>query len=212
MIEFLDGYDKQLLLWLNGFHNSFWDPVMWWTSSAPFWIPFYLILMFILVKYRKSDVQMETFKQVLLIIGSIAVAILLADQISSGFFKPFFERFRPSHSPDLIGQVHLLADPNGSIYKGGLYGFVSSHAANSFAIAWFVAALLKSRRSWLIMMFWASLVSYSRIYLGVHYPGDIIGGAIIGMLSGWTAASLFFYLEKKWIKPSSVILKESDSN
>jgi undecaprenyl-diphosphatase len=212
MIDFLDGYDKQLLLWLNGFHNSFWDTIMWWASSAPFWIPFYIILLIILIKDKKSNIRIETFKRISFIIGSIAVAILLADQISSGFFKPFFERLRPSHTPDLLGQVHLLADPNGSIYKGGLYGFVSSHAANSFAIAWFVSALLKSKRTWIIMIFWASIVSYSRIYLGVHYPGDILGGAIIGILSGWIAASLYFYLKKKWSKTNSTILKEIDLN
>jgi len=198
MIDTLDSIDKELLLWLNGFHNPFWDSIMWWVSSAPFWIPFYIILLYFILKARNPSWPKQNFKQWAGIVISISVAILLADQISSGFFKPFFERFRPSHSPELDGLVHLLTDPNGSIYTGGMYGFVSSHAANSFAIAVFAASLIQSKNAWVTLLFWATLVSYSRIYLGVHYPGDILGGAIIGVFSGYAAAKLYFKLETKW--------------
>lgn len=199
MIEFLDTVDKDLLVFLNGFHNSLMDVWMWRISSAPFWIPFYLLLLFLLVRNKWTSVGNQNLKQIGFIIVSISVAILLADQISSGFFKPFFERLRPSHSPELDGLVHLLTDSNGNIYKGGMYGFVSSHAANSFAVAWFVSSLMRSKPMWVFMISWASIVSYSRIYLGVHYPGDIIGGTIIGVLSGYTASKLYFYMEQKWL-------------
>ena len=199
MIETLDTFDKELLLWLNGFHTPFWDTIMWWFSSAPFWIPFYLILLFVILKSINKNWPQQNYKQWVGVIVSISVAILLADQISSGFFKPFFERLRPSHSPGLEGLVHLLTDPNGNIYKGGMYGFVSSHAANSFAIAIFSGYLIKTKNAWIGLILWASLVSYSRIYLGVHYPGDIIGGAIIGILSGFVAARLYFFIEEKWV-------------
>ena len=198
MIELIDSIDKEVLVWLNGFHNSFMDTIMWYVSSAPFWIWFYVILLAFLLKTRSAIWPKVDFKQLAFIVVSISVAILLADQISSGFFKPFFGRLRPSHSPELEGLVHLLTNPDGEIYKGGQFGFVSSHAANSFAIAWFASALLQMRKAWVIMMIWAALVSYSRIYLGVHYLGDITGGAIIGMLSGAVAAKLYFYLNSKW--------------
>lgn len=199
MIELIDSIDKEVLVWLNGFHNPFMDTVMWYVSSAPIWIPFYILLLVLLIRENWSPISTSNYKNIGCIILSISVAILLADQISSGFFKPFFERLRPSHSPELIGRVHLLQDPNGSIYKGGLYGFVSSHAANSFAIAWFVGAIMKSKNMWVLMLVWALIVSYSRIYLGVHYPGDILGGTIIGILSGYTASKLYFYLSQKWL-------------
>jgi undecaprenyl-diphosphatase len=199
MIETLDTFDKELLLWLNGFHTPFWDTIMWLFSSAPFWIPFYLILLFVILKSINQNWPQQNYKQWIGVIVSISVAILLADQISSGFFKPFFERLRPSHSSDLEGLVHLLSDPNGNIYKGGMYGFVSSHAANSFAIAIFAGYLIKTKNAWIGLILWASLVSYSRIYLGVHYPGDIIGGTIIGVLSGFVAAKLYFFIEEKWV-------------
>jgi len=199
MIETLDTFDKEFLLWLNGFHTPFWDTIMWLFSSAPFWIPFYLILLFVILKSINQNWPQQNYKQWIGVIVSISVAILLADQISSGFFKPFFERLRPSHSPELEGLVHLLSDPNGNIYKGGMYGFVSSHAANSFAIAIFAGYLIKTKNAWIGLILWASLVSYSRIYLGVHYPGDIIGGTIIGVLSGFVAAKLYFFIEEKWV-------------
>ena len=199
MIELIDSLDKELLVFLNGFHTPFVDVWMWRISSAPFWIPFYGVLMFLLIKKRWSSIMVQNVKQIGFVILSISVAILLADQISSGFFKPFFARFRPSHSPELEGLVHLLTDSNGNIYKGGMYGFVSSHAANSFAIAWFVSSLQKTKAIWIMMIGWASVVSYSRIYLGVHYPGDILGGTIIGILSGYTASKLYFYLQQRWL-------------
>jgi undecaprenyl-diphosphatase len=94
--------------------------------------------------------------------------------------------------------VHVLTKPDGSIYRGGQFGFVSSHAANSFAIAWFVGRILKSKKAWTLMVSWALVVSYSRIYLGVHYPGDILGGALIGIGSGSIAAFVYHKLQLKW--------------
>jgi undecaprenyl-diphosphatase len=117
----------------------------------------------------------------------IVLAITLADQISVKCFKFVFERLRPSHNPEIKNQVNIL---NG--YRGGQFGFVSSHAANTFALAAFTTRLFRNRYfAWFIFI-WAAVVSYSRIYLGVHYPLDILGGAILGMILGY----LVFYLYK----------------
>lgn len=199
MIDTLDSLDKQLLLFLNGFHSPFMDPIMWWISSTVIWVPFYFIVLFFLIKAQHPSNNKEWWVNLAFVAISISLAILIADQVSSGIFKPFFARLRPSHQPEIMAHVHLLTNPAGHIYKGGQFGFVSSHAANSFAIAWFVGRLLKSPPIWIVMLGWASVVSYSRIYLGVHYPGDILGGLVIGIGAGYMASEVFFKLKSKWL-------------
>jgi undecaprenyl-diphosphatase len=196
MIEWLEVIDKQLFLWLNGFHNQTWDFIMWHASQTITWIPFYAILISALV--RVTNPERIQWKNVLFLVLSVSLAILLADQISSGFFKPYFERWRPSHNPEFFGKIHLLQDENGQLYRGGVYGFVSSHAANTFAIAWFGLWFLRKRWWTVLLLLWASFVSYSRIYLGVHFPADILVGAFVGILSGMVAVALFDYLQKNW--------------
>lgn len=143
------------------------------------WIPFFLFVIFILIKYYKWET--------LWILLSVVILITLSDQLVSGFMKPFFERLRPSHSPDLNAIVHTV---NG--YKGGLYGFASSHAANSFGLAMFLWRVTRDNIKWIWIMFvWALLFSYTRIYLGVHYPGDIISGGLLGAGFGYLMALLY---------------------
>jgi undecaprenyl-diphosphatase len=120
----------------------------------------------------------------------IALTILLADQITSTFMKPFFSRLRPTHDPELENLVHIV---NG--YRGGKFGFASSHAANTFGLAMFVFLLFRNRSKHVAWIFlWAAVVAYSRIYLGVHYPGDIIVGGFVGMICAFGCYHLF-----KWI-------------
>jgi len=123
------------------------------------------------------------------ILLGIALCVLLADQLSVHLFKNVFQRLRPSHEPELTGMVHLVRD-----YRGGNWGFVSSHAANTFAIATFLSLIFKNRKFWIILFSWCIIVSYTRIYLGVHYPGDIFGGALLGMVIGWGNSKLTFFL------------------
>lgn len=143
------------------------------------WIPFFLFIIYILSKNYK--------RQTLWILLGVVIAITLSDQLVSGIMKPLFERLRPSHSPDLEVMVHTV---NG--YKGGLYGFASSHAANSFGLAMFLWRASRDKIKWIWVMFvWAVLFSYTRIYLGVHYPGDIITGGLLGAGFGYLTALLY---------------------
>lgn len=174
MLEKLIQLDTDLFLWFNGFHNAFFDQVMWVISGKMTWLPLYLFLLGVIIyKYKVKSIP---------IILGIVLSIVLADQLSVKAFKEVFERLRPSHNESIQHLIHNINN-----YKGGKFGFVSSHAANSFALAAYISFLYK--RKWIgwSMFAWANIVSYSRIYLGVHYPGDILGGAILGFACGYFA-------------------------
>lgn len=168
MIESLNHLDTQLFLILNGLHTPFWDGVMEFASGKLTWFPLYIVLLLLL--WRKCG------RQVIWWLLAVAVVVLLVDQISSSLIKPTVERLRPTHNPEIAHLVHIV---NG--YRGGLYGFVSSHAGNTFGVAVLLALVLGNRWGWIGLMQWAALVSYSRIYLGVHYPGDVLCGALLGV-------------------------------
>lgn len=196
MIDKLNELDTRLFLFLNSLHNTFFDPIMYWASDKWFWIPFYLLIIILIIRQYKW--------QSVLILISIALLITISDQLSSHLIKPWAERLRPSHEPALAGLVHLSkAGP------GGSYGFVSGHATNSFALFVFLSLILSSKFRWLkyILCFWAILVSYSRIYVGVHYPGDVICGAILGSLVGCGVATFY-----KWIRKYDPLAKRAYSN
>ncbi len=179
MLDFLNHLDQEVFLFLNGLHNEFFDFLMWWLSDKLIWVPLYLLFIYFLVrKYGWESVA---------ILLSLAILIVLSDQIS-GFIKDAVARYRPSHNPEIQEQVRTL---NG--YLGGNYGFVSSHAANSFALVYFLSKFLKLRYTFFasLLFLWAFAVSYSRIYLGVHYPGDIIGGAVLGLGLAWFIVNVY---------------------
>ncbi|HEX6890313.1 MAG TPA: phosphatase PAP2 family protein [Chryseolinea sp.] len=181
MIDAIIELDKQLFLIFNGMHTKWLDPVMELFSKTAASVPLYAFLLYQLFRVFK-----ERSWGVLL---SIGLLILMTDQFTSSLMKPFFERLRPSHEPSLQGLVHLV---NG--YSGGNYGFASSHAANTFGMAMFLSCLLKQEKPWINWLFlWAAFVSYTRIYLGVHYPGDILVGALIGILFGWLVFKLYIH-------------------
>ncbi|MBN1108478.1 MAG: phosphatase PAP2 family protein [Bacteroidales bacterium] len=180
----LENLDKELFLFLNSLNTPFWDQVMYAISGKIIWVPLYLaILITIGIKYRKR------FPLILLF---IILAVALADQSSVHLFKNVFQRLRPCHDPELQGLVHLV---NGEC--GGLYGFVSSHAANSFNVAVLSLMFIKKRWYSVAIIIWASIVGYSRVYLGVHFPGDVICGAMLGSLVGWGVYWLYDLTETK---------------
>jgi len=181
MTELIQDIDAVFLLWVNSLNNPYLDQVMWWISSKYIWLPLYLFLIIIVFKTYK-------IRQAFVIISIILLSVGLSDLISVHLFKNVFMRLRPSHEPDLQGLVHFV---NG--YKGGLYGFVSSHAANVFSLAYSFTRFYK--KNWILNSFfiWAFIVSLSRVYLRVHYPGDVICGAILGTM----IASFVYFLFKK---------------
>jgi undecaprenyl-diphosphatase len=187
MIEKLIQWDMDLLLFLNGCNSPFFDDIMRYVSQPLTWIPAYILLLYFCIRYYK--------KQTFIIILFVALLILITDQVSVQLFKNIFHRLRPSNEPQLEGLVHIV---NG--YKGGDFGFVSSHATNYFGIAVFFSVLLERNLRFftVISLFVAGLISYSRIYLGVHYPGDVICGAILGSLIGFGLGKLYKYLSRKY--------------
>lgn len=183
MYEQLIVLDKELLLTINGFNNHVLDAIMVFASSKLGWLPLYLLLLFVIIKdYKRSS-------WVVFLI--IALTIAIADLSSVYLFKNIFQRLRPCHNEELSGLLHIVKS------CGGKYGFISSHAANSFSFAFLIIFLLKDKYRWIwpVMLFYATIIIYSRVYLGVHYPSDVIAGAIVGGIIGIGCYYLFTMLK-----------------
>jgi undecaprenyl-diphosphatase len=184
LIDTLNAWDTILFLILNGFHSPFFDGFMFAVSEKLTWIPFYLAIIFVVINYWK--------RESVWIILSLVLCIVIADQIASGILKGLIERPRPSHAENLQGMVHLVKGRT-----GGMFGFVSSHAANSIGFALLTSLLFKNKTYTYIIFAWAVITAYSRIYLGVHYPLDILGGSLVGVL-----AALICFFTIKELRPS----------
>lgn len=188
MIDYLMDIDTEALLAVNGMYSSFQD-ALWWMVSAK-WSSALLVLSLLWILIHKNR------RHALLVLAMVALAVLLADQVSSGLIKHLVERLRPTHDPSLENAVHIV---NG--YRGGMYGFVSSHAANFFAIATLVSFIMRHRLVVMALYGWGLAQCYSRMYLGVHYPGDILGGIIVGVLAGWLVWRLMCWIQYRWRLP-----------
>lgn len=169
MINYILELDEKLLLFFNGLNTPWLDSAMFFLTDGRTWLPLFLItIIFIIVKFRGKGFFILLF---------IGLVIALGDQISSSLLKPLVGRLRPSHEPHLEGILHIVNN-----YKGGLFSFVSSHATNSFGVATMLWLLIGKQYKWISLFFvWAAIFSFTRIYLGVHYPSDIIAGAALGI-------------------------------
>lgn len=185
MLEFITNIDTQLTLFLNGSDSEMLDAIAVTATKTSTWIPLGILLLYVLMR-------MKNWKNALLVILCVAIAITLADQMASGIFKPLVARLRPSHTPELQGVIDLVGD-----YRGGRYGFFSSHAANTCAVAVFLSLLFRKRVFTVAICSWAMVNSWTRLYLGVHYVGDIMVGLIWGALVGWMVFRLYRFLTLK---------------
>jgi undecaprenyl-diphosphatase len=176
---FLQNLDRQVTLAVNGTHSPALDALMVFASDREVWFPLYAVLIGALIYWFR--------RRAALLLGLLIAAVALADRITSGVFKPYFARPRPCHEPALTALLHLPAG------CGGQFGFLSSHAANSIALAVFLTLVLPARQYWvkIAAFMWAAVLCYSRIYLGAHYLSDVLGGALVGGLLGWGAAVAF---------------------
>mgnify|MGYP006057584615 FL=1 len=192
-IEWIEALDIQLLLLINGLSSPFLDNLMWTFSSKLFGVPFYLIFIFILFKNKP-------FRSAITCTFLLVLVVVLSDLTAKYCFKEVFQRFRPSHNLILKDQLTFLNKSDGTFYIGGLYGFISSHACNMFALSFLFYKYIKNKfpKSIWLLLFWASLISFSRIYLGVHFPSDVIVGGIVGIV----IAQFLYYLsnEFKWVE------------
>lgn len=193
MLESITQFDTNLFLLINQANNNVLDIIMFYASSNLFWIPLYVLLFILIgIKYRWKAIIAVVF---------VILAVAIADLSSVHLFKNVFQRLRPCYEPALTPII------NNIVGCGGKYGFVSSHAANSFAIVIMVVKLIGDKHKWLnwLMPLWGILILYSRIYLGKHYPGDVIAGAILGAIIGWLIYMAF-------VKTLAYLSDNSDDN
>jgi undecaprenyl-diphosphatase len=183
-METILQYDTQLFLYLNSLHFDWLDPIMAQVTRRNTWFPSYLVFAIWLYFQDKKSAVFQ--------IASIVIAVLLADQLCSSILKPLVGRLRPCNEPLLQGLIHIVGD------CGGKFGFCSSHAANSFALATSVYLFFGKNKYTVLLFFWAIIISYSRVYVGVHYPLDIVFGAIIGCAFAYLSFNALNFVKKRY--------------
>ena len=176
MVEKILIYERDAFFALNGSDSAFLDRFMWIFTGKAVWLPLAFLILLVLI-YKKN------WRESLLILLAIVLVVTLCDQFASHVCKPVFTRFRPTHHPDFMDQVKTVFG-----YRGGLYGFISSHAANAFGFATLMALIMRDKLFGWTIFFWAALTAYTRVYLGVHFISDIVPGAISSVI--WSTGSI----------------------
>jgi undecaprenyl-diphosphatase len=180
VLTIVNYLDQQLFYWINSHHTTWLDGIAYWVSHRFFWLPLYGLLIYCLIQVFK--------KKTLPVLLTIFLLIGCCDRFSSFLLKPQIQRLRPCENPQIKNSVHVVGH-----YMGN-YGFISSHATNSFGLAMFLWLLLrKSHGSIYLLFVWASVISYARVYGGVHYPGDVLVGSLAGLTIGWLIYKLYAY-------------------
>lgn len=185
MVEKILIYERDAFFALNGSDSAFLDRFMWIFTGKAIWLPLAFLILLVLI-YKKN------WRESLLILLAIVLVVTLCDQLASHVCKPVFTRFRPTHHPDFMDQVKTVFG-----YRGGLYGFISSHAANAFGFATLMALIMRDKLFGWTIFFWAVLTAYTRVYLGVHFISDIVPGAISGVFFGYLVYRLYSFSRSK---------------
>ena len=195
MLDNIIALDKWLFITINGLHTPFFDPIMVFFSKKLVWAPLYLVIVFWLFiePVKGSDKKIEIKRREKLFSFLFLTGIILTFAITdsaANIIKDSFERLRPCHDASLAGLCHLLEG------KGGLYGFVSNHASNVFGLALFTSLTFKHKNYSILIFTWATIVSYSRIYVGKHFPADVLFGAILGLVLSFLIFKIISYIYK----------------
>jgi undecaprenyl-diphosphatase len=193
-IETLIQLDRELLLAVNGSSSIYLDMLARTLTATVTWVPLYVSLFFLVLKNN------ESFLKILLIIGCAALCVLLAGTVDDTIVKPLVARWRPAHDPQIGAVVDVV---NG--YRGGRFGFFSAHACNTFSIAIFFSLLVRSRLLTFFMVLWSLVNCWTRLYLGVHFPGDILVGLLWGAVVGVLVYLLYNYLYRRYIGTTGYI-------
>ncbi len=181
-------FDKELLLAVNGSESLFLDGLVKTLTTAATWIPLYLSLFYMVMKNN------DTVQQIVLIVGCALLCVMLAGSVDDLIVKPAVGRWRPTHDPEIGSLVDVV---NG--YRGGNYGFFSAHASNTFSVAVFFSLLVRSRMLTCFLVGWSLINCWTRMYLGVHFPGDILCGLLWGGLVGTSVYMLLYrQVSKRW--------------
>jgi len=188
MLEKELQFERGAFFSLNGSNSIYWDNFFFIFTNPLTWLFFFFCFLWVF-SYKKN------WKEVVCVIIMVGLLILLCDRISSGFFKPYFHRFRPSHHPDFMNQVKIVFNK-----RGGNYGFISGHATNLFGLATFFTMIFRNKLFTFTIFTFAVLIAYSRIYLGLHFISDVVAGAIVGSLIGYFVYRIYQYSRYKWLK------------